>query len=205
MPLSPVVVGVTIGSLVTITCCSYFFFKDDVFNENGTPLSGAADVLGKWGKPNAEFDWCEDNYQWTEWVAEPWNSLTSFAYSAMSLAAGRQHAALLTAEPRLVLILHLITAIGIGSFLFHGTLQYKMQLLDELPMYYLVMTASWALHRRGEARGVPPAAPAAALFTWAAAVTAALCFTPQVRATGPLALAARRAGLPRAPLTTGCP
>ena len=38
--------------------------------------------------------------------------------------------------------------IGLGSFCFHATLIYEAQLLDELPMFYLVVTSAYILSNR---------------------------------------------------------
>lgn len=30
-----------------------------------------------WGPPTAAIDWCEDNYAWTRYIAEFWNTMSS--------------------------------------------------------------------------------------------------------------------------------
>lgn len=75
----------------------------------------------------ATVDWCEPNYQWHPNVAEMGNVVSSLALVL---------SALLVQVTRTSMVLRLL--IGIGSILFHATLTYWSQLLDELSMVIYV-------------------------------------------------------------------
>ncbi|CAB3985744.1 alkaline ceramidase 3-like [Paramuricea clavata] len=93
------------------------------------------DNVGVWGIPTSTLDWCEENYAVTRYVAEFWNTITNyFMVVPPLLAALRCHQ--LGLDTRFLLSFLSFMGIGVGSTLFHATLQYKMQLLDELPMIY---------------------------------------------------------------------
>ena len=46
----------------------------------------------------------------------------------------------------------LLAAVGLGSVAFHGTLRFELQMLDELPMLYLVIVMVYILLERGPNR-----------------------------------------------------
>lgn len=75
----------------------------------------------------ATVDWCEPNYQWHPYVAEMGNVISSIALVLSAL--------LVQITPASMAIRLLI---GIGSILFHATLTYWAQLLDELSMVIYV-------------------------------------------------------------------
>ncbi|KAF9899816.1 Alkaline ceramidase 3 [Linnemannia zychae] len=128
---------------------------------------------GYWGPPTSSIDWCEDNYVWSYYIAEFFNSFSSFAmiilgeaacYSINRLQSDMQRiaassesttykiknsatAATLKAPSlfRFKLAFRTITVVGIGSFLFHATLLHHMQMLDELPMLYSVLVLFFCL------------------------------------------------------------
>eukprot|EP00026_Physarum_polycephalum_P015166 Phypoly_transcript_15790.p1 GENE.Phypoly_transcript_15790~~Phypoly_transcript_15790.p1 ORF type:complete len:300 (+),score=19.99 Phypoly_transcript_15790:113-901(+) len=88
-----------------------------------------------WGKPTASLDWCEVNYYYTPYVAEFWNSLSSLwlvVIAFFGLIKGRN----LDIQLPVQLSYVILGVVGIGSTLFHATLLYSCQLLDELPMIY---------------------------------------------------------------------
>ncbi|XP_077988131.1 alkaline ceramidase 3-like [Glandiceps talaboti] len=90
---------------------------------------------GYWGRPTSTIDWCEENYDVTYYIAEFWNTVSNLAMIVPPLV-GAVHAALDGLERRYVLIHLSLLAVGIGSWFFHMTLLYEMQLLDELPMIW---------------------------------------------------------------------
>ena len=99
------------------------------------------DPSGFWGVPTASIDWCEQNYVVTRFVAEFWNSVSSLAMVAaglVGLSSRRFAKAIRVAFGLLVLV-------GLGSVAFHGTLRFELQMLDELPMLYLVTWLTWLL------------------------------------------------------------
>ncbi|CAG5126211.1 unnamed protein product [Candidula unifasciata] len=90
---------------------------------------------GYWGKQTATVDWCEENYVVSYYIAEFWNTLSNVAIilsPLLMLIVGykQQH------EKRFIYSFLAITVVGIGSLFFHMTLQYSMQLMDELPMLW---------------------------------------------------------------------
>ncbi|KAJ3354714.1 Alkaline ceramidase 3 [Allomyces javanicus] len=82
---------------------------------------------------DALVDWCEGNFEVLSYVAEFCNTFSnviqlSLAVAAMVLAHKFQYGA------RFLAAFAGIAIVAIGSCLFHGTLTYRMQLLDEVPM-----------------------------------------------------------------------
>ena len=84
--------------------------------------------------PDSTIDFCEANNIHSYYIAELFNTLSSFIYVV--------YAIIIIKQTRLVGSGLLLGVIGIGSALFHATLIYKLQLLDELPMLWF---ASWNL------------------------------------------------------------
>ncbi|KAL4657325.1 alkaline ceramidase 3-like [Arapaima gigas] len=90
---------------------------------------------GFWGSPTSTLDWCEENYFVSNYVAEFWNTMSNLimilppAYGALRTFKDGL-------ETRYVFAFLGLAAVGVGSWCFHMTLQYEMQLLDELPMIY---------------------------------------------------------------------
>jgi len=97
----------------------------------------------------ADFDWCEENYRGPlPFVAEMWNSATSFAYVVVgAYFMGSLVPRFLPAEFQKNFIwLGCATIVtGVGSILFHGTLRYDMQLVDELGMLSMTMVVMLVL------------------------------------------------------------
>lgn len=109
---------------------------------------------GYWGKNTATIDWCENNYEITYYVAEFWNTISnlvmivfplygvfwSFKHIQFYKNLQRNGSLQLRNQfqvPKCVIFCQLgLMLVGIGSWMFHMTLLYPMQLLDELPMIY---------------------------------------------------------------------
>jgi len=92
----------------------------------------------------ATLDWCEENYVVCHKIAEFWNSLTNLTF--LILAAYGSYAVIRQKfELRYLLAYLTMGFVGIGSFLFHATLTYEMQLLDELPMIYCVCVVTFCI------------------------------------------------------------
>ncbi len=112
-----------------------------------------SDDEGFWGKQTATIDWCEANYEVTKYIAEFWNTISNsvmilfpiyslyWTYNHFQYAKknkritpfGNNHFTI----PKSVIFVQLsLIIVGIGSWMFHMTLLYHMQLLDELPMIY---------------------------------------------------------------------
>jgi len=93
------------------------------------------ETIGYWGPKTAAVDWCEPNFDTTYYIAEFWNTMTSLPvccggffliYMGMKFNYDR----------RIFLCGALLALTGFGSALFHGTLLYTGQVLDEVPMVY---------------------------------------------------------------------
>lgn len=109
-------------------------------------LAGA----GFWGVPTSTVDWCEANYAHSFYVAEWWNTLSSVAMVAVGVVGAWLHRRVL--EPRFLWAFALVSLVGLGSIAFHGTLLFQLQMLDELPMVYLVTLIVFMLVEHGPTR-----------------------------------------------------
>ncbi|KAK3776892.1 hypothetical protein RRG08_024663 [Elysia crispata] len=92
-------------------------------------------IEGYWGKQTATLDWCEENYAVSYYVAEFWNTLSNALMLLspavmVSLGLKENH------EKRFVYSFIALAVVGLGSWLFHMTLRYSMQLMDEIPMIW---------------------------------------------------------------------
>lgn len=96
-----------------------------------------------WGQPTSTVDWCEPNYAHTRYIAELFNTLSSVPMLLVGLR-GVWLAWHYNLEVRIYLCWMGIGMVGIGSILFHGTLQYYGQALDELPMIYASLVFMYA-------------------------------------------------------------
>ncbi|KAJ2716706.1 hypothetical protein H4R19_000480 [Coemansia spiralis] len=96
--------------------------------------------LGVWGDVTSSVDWCEPNYEWTPYIAEFFNSWSSMAMIILGEACARMNP---TGYAAFTLLGRSITVVGIGSGLFHATLKYPMQMLDELPMLWAISIACY--------------------------------------------------------------
>jgi dihydroceramidase len=106
---------------------------------------------GFWGPPTSTVDWCEANYAHSHYVAELFNTLSSFAIIAAGAIGLWLHRRLL--EPRFLLCLASVALVGAGSIAFHATLRFELQMLDELPMLYsAVIMVYILLENRGLGR-----------------------------------------------------
>ena len=78
------------------------------------------------------------------YIAEALNTLTNSVFILLALFATvqayKQHL-----EPRFILASLGFLLVGVGSWLFHMTLQYHYQLLDELPMIYATCIPFWSV------------------------------------------------------------
>lgn len=105
------------------------------FNINSHAAIAVGRLDGAWGPVTSTLDWCEENYIVTPYVAEIWNSLSNGVFLLWPLL-GILSCYKTSAEKRFWLSYAALMIIGTGSFLFHGTLRFEMQLLDEVPMCF---------------------------------------------------------------------
>jgi dihydroceramidase len=122
-------------------------------------------AAGLWGPVTSTVDWCEPNYLVSRLVAEPFNTVSSAAMIAAGLTGLLRHRRTLPA--RYLAAFALLVLVGAGSAAFHATLKFELQLLDELPMLYLVLLIVWILRDEG----ARPSLLGAALATWGALLT----------------------------------
>jgi hypothetical protein len=94
-----------------------------------------------WNTP-ASIDWCEHNYNVHDSIAEFYNTLSSFAIAGAGVLGLCLYP---TAEVRFQLQYVVILIVGLGSVMFHATLQYHMQLCDELPMVYAMLVSIFTM------------------------------------------------------------
>lgn len=99
---------------------------------------------GFWGPPSSTIDWCEENYVVSTYIAEALNTVTNSVFIALALFA-TYSAYKNKLEPRFIFSSLGFCLVGIGSWLFHMTLQYRFQLLDELPMIYATCIPFWSV------------------------------------------------------------
>eukprot|EP01117_Protostelium_nocturnum_P010329 TRINITY_DN3710_c0_g1_i1.p1 TRINITY_DN3710_c0_g1~~TRINITY_DN3710_c0_g1_i1.p1 ORF type:complete len:310 (-),score=52.00 TRINITY_DN3710_c0_g1_i1:239-1168(-) len=104
--------------------------------------------VGYWGPITANVDWCEPNYLKTHYICEFWNTISNIPMIVLGLwgiiyayQLGTRYARRTTKESsssneffRFCVGFFFLFLVGIGSWMFHMTLLYKYQMLDELPM-----------------------------------------------------------------------
>ena len=103
----------------------------------GEPLDS-----GFWGTPTSTIDWCEENYVVTYYLAEAVNTVTN-AFFMILAGYSLRNVMRNGMETRFVLCTLGFMLVGLGSWLFHMTLKYHFQLLDELPMIYTTCIPVW--------------------------------------------------------------
>jgi len=109
-------------------------------------LNGSTAPIGYWGPPTSTLDWCEKNYEATYYAAEFWNTVSNLAMIVPALH-GIYDSYKQGLEFRYLLCFGLFLMVGIGSWMFHMTLLYEMQLLDELPMVWGASYIYYCLHK----------------------------------------------------------
>ena len=124
---------------------------------------GSGPERGPWGEHTAPIDWCEANYAVHSHVAEFWNVLSCAAY----LVAAAPHAR--SDEKWLRFFAVLLALTGLASALFHATLWWSGQKLDE----FFENAAVIALFHASAVRR-----PLARTFVHAWAVGALVCLVP---------------------------
>lgn len=110
------------------------------------------------GSARATVDFCEENYHRSAWLAEYYNAWSSlwFTVVAVYCYCVRLHRADMTQIPRsprrpvrrtdpISILYMLLGLIGLGSFVFHGTLQPWAQGCDEIPMLLLIQLSTFVV------------------------------------------------------------
>ena len=99
--------------------------------------SSSADFNGAWDPMTSNLDWCESNYVWSYYVAEWWNTWSNLSMILPGLF-GMVATYRRGAEIQFFVSFLSLFCVGMGSWFFHMTLCYPMQLVDELSMLYSV-------------------------------------------------------------------
>lgn len=99
---------------------------------------------GFWGPTTSTIDWCEENYVVSFFIAEFINTLSNSFFILLAVYA-MWSSIKNRFELRFTLISFGFALVGIGSWLFHMTLKYEYQLLDELPMIYATCIPLWSV------------------------------------------------------------
>ncbi|PVU98845.1 hypothetical protein BB559_001233 [Furculomyces boomerangus] len=100
-------------------------------------------IRGYWGDVTSSVDWCEENYVKTIYIAEFYNTISSFVI----FLVGEYGAHLNKSNwPAIQFMFRAISIVGIGSVLFHATLKQPMQMLDEVPMLWSALIIFYAMN-----------------------------------------------------------
>ncbi|KAF0703173.1 hypothetical protein AaE_015510 [Aphanomyces astaci] len=109
---------------------------------------------GFWGPVTSNMDWCEDNYAWSHYVAEWWNTWSNVPWIIIAVYAmykSNQAFAESSQPPSIRRAYWVPLIVFSGSFAFHVSLTHVGQQLDELPMLYGCFYFHYVTlrHRRG--------------------------------------------------------
>ena len=127
-----------------------------------------------WAPQTASENWCEPDYQYSPYIVEWWNTLSSLPLvilSLVSLVVGLRNGY----SRRHLLSALLTMCVGCGSVAFHGTMKYSGQAMDELSMV-LAATAFLYCGLEGDPRGVKLPWLAPTLLAWSVSFVAAYVF-----------------------------
>lgn len=96
-----------------------------------------------WGPIDAMHQFCEAKYATSPYAAEFWNSLSNIPFFIVPGIYGlnRVYGA---HDWRLTLQWLTMILVGVGSLIFHGTMRFKLEMLDEVPMLMLVLSGIWS-------------------------------------------------------------
>ncbi|KAI0873958.1 alkaline dihydroceramidase [Hypoxylon argillaceum] len=90
---------------------------------------------GFWGEKTVTLNFCEEDYVMSYYCAEVCNTLTNIMFLWLGVRGIR--GCIRYNHPPIFLVTYIgYIIVGCGSFLFHATLKYPMQLVDELAMIY---------------------------------------------------------------------
>ncbi|KAE8391381.1 ceramidase [Aspergillus alliaceus] len=98
---------------------------------------------GYWSPVTSTLNWCEEDYYATIYSAEIVNALTNLLFmwlGVKGLRSCRRHGH----DTIFQVAYYGYLVVGTGSFLFHSTLKYPMQLIDELSMIYTTCLMCYA-------------------------------------------------------------
>ena len=84
--------------------------------------------IGYWGKQDASIYFCEEKYEYSYWIAEYYNTMSSISYILVGML-------FITSKIRNLAISLIL--VGLGSMFLHGSLRYYGQWCDEGAMLVL--------------------------------------------------------------------
>lgn len=90
--------------------------------------------VGFWGNQTSTITFCETKYEVTIYVAEFWNTLSNLVYIVPSIFAAIRYSKYKPVDWKFVSLFIMLIFMGMGSWMFHMTMKYYMQLWDELSM-----------------------------------------------------------------------
>lgn len=120
-----------------------------------------------WGPVTSTIDWCEPNYRWSRFIAEPLNTVSNLSFVIFGII-GASHEYRQKSKTSYVLMHLCISLIGLGSMAFHGTLSLLGQQLDELPMVYYLLFCLWVINHENFAAPQRRSIVVGGLFAYAA-------------------------------------
>jgi dihydroceramidase len=97
---------------------------DTILMGDASLSHGSLAQIGFWGPVTSTIDWCETNYTITTYIAEFWNTISNISFILFGIF-GVLNAYLQRFELRFAVTFLGVVAIGVGSAMFHGTLQYQ--------------------------------------------------------------------------------
>ncbi|XP_032976561.1 alkaline ceramidase 3 isoform X2 [Rhinolophus ferrumequinum] len=103
-------------------------------------MAPAADREGYWGRTTSTLDWCEENYAVTWYMAEFWNTVSNLIMIIPPIFGAIQSVKD-GLEKRYIASYLALTVVGMGSWCFHMTLKYEMQVYLKVkePIFHQVM------------------------------------------------------------------
>jgi len=107
--------------------------------------------MGYWGEPTSTTDFCEPNYAVSHYVAEFFNALSSIPLVVVGIC-GVVHSRRLKLGVEQAACYAVVALVGVGSVSFHATLLRTGQVLDELPMLWIILLFIFALLRADDYR-----------------------------------------------------
>lgn len=116
---------------------AFWLSSPDNIHGNQLDIDGTDINNGYWGDVDASVDWCEQNYRYTYFIAEFWNTLSSVPMVLYAIIGASLCYNAGVKEKRFLFSFICIANVGIGSVLYHSTLRRTAQLLDEIPMLFL--------------------------------------------------------------------
>jgi dihydroceramidase len=107
-------------------------------------------ITGYWGPVDTTTTFCEQHYSLSPFFAEFFNAWSSIVFIIVGAYLIRKF----RGDTWVRIAALWLALIGIGSFAFHATMRYSMQLLDELPMVGFISTVILAKTMSKDHKGI---------------------------------------------------